>query len=157
MTAPMLSISGLRKSYAAAVLRGIDFTLALGEVHAVVGANGAGKTTLCNVICGLTAPDVGEMSIDGRSYSPASIRDSEAAGIRIVMQELNLVGNLSVAENLFFSSLPHRYGFINFPQLFEEADDVLTSTERRKRIKKETIKRRRNSYWRSVANQQTVT
>ena len=127
MTKPLLSISGLYKKYAMPVLSDVDFALAAGEVHALVGANGAGKTTLCNVICGLTPSDVGDMAIEGDPYSPSSIRDSEAAGIHVVMQELNLISSLSIGENLFFSSLPNRNGIVDFQRLFDESRDLLNS------------------------------
>lgn len=93
----------------------------------MVGANGAGKTTLCNVICGLTPSDSGDMAFRGQHYEPVSVRDSEAVGISIVMQELNLIDNLSIAENLFFTALPKRRGLIDFKRLFDESNDVLKS------------------------------
>ena len=55
------------------------------------------------------------------------MRDAENAGIRIVMQELNLIDNLSIGENLFFGALPSRRGFIDFERLFDESRDVLRS------------------------------
>jgi ribose transport system ATP-binding protein len=122
---PLLSITGLHKRYAAPVLRGVDLDIEKGEVHALVGANGAGKSTLCNIICGITAADSGAMRFSGSTHVPASVNDAEACGIRIVMQELNLIDNLSVAENLYFGSLPTYRGLINFKQLFEDASVVL--------------------------------
>lgn len=122
-----MSITGLHKSYAVPVLRGVDFELVAGETHALVGANGAGKTTLCNVIGGLTPFDSGKMAILGRPHVPMSVRDSEAAGISFVMQELNLIDNLSIGENLYFSRLPERHGLIDFERLFDDSRDVLRS------------------------------
>jgi len=63
LKSPLLSITALHKSYAVPVLRGIDLELQKGEVHALVGANGAGKTTLCNIICGITDADSGDMQL----------------------------------------------------------------------------------------------
>ncbi|MCH7821607.1 MAG: sugar ABC transporter ATP-binding protein [Proteobacteria bacterium] len=125
MSASLLSINDLHKSYAVPVLRGVDLDFAKSEVHALVGANGAGKTTICNIICGITDADGGEMQMSGVVHEPSSMRDAERAGIRIVMQEFNLIGNLSVAENLFFRSLPQRYGLIDFNSLFDDASVVL--------------------------------
>ena len=125
MPSPLLSIRGLHKSYAVPVLKGIDFELFAGEVHAIVGANGAGKTTLCNILCGLTPFDAGQLQVDGQTYLPSSLRDAESAGIRIVMQELNLIDNLSIAENLFLTTLPTRLALIDFGKLFEQAANVL--------------------------------
>ena len=122
-----MSITGLHKSYAVPVLRGVDFDLDAGEIHALVGANGAGKTTLCNIIGGLTPFDSGKMAIRGSPHAPISVRDSEAAGISFVMQELNLIDNLSIGENLYFSALPERRGLIDFERLFDDSRDVLRS------------------------------
>jgi ribose transport system ATP-binding protein len=107
------------------VLRGVNLELATGEVHALVGANGAGKTTLCNIICGITAANSGEMRMAGIMHKPVSIKDAEAAGIRIVMQELNLIDNLSIAENLYIGDLPRRRLLIDFERLFDDARQVL--------------------------------
>lgn len=125
MSPPLLSITGLHKRYAVPVLRGVDLDVAKGEVHALVGANGAGKTTLCNIICGITAADSGTMRFSGSEHVPASVNDAEACGIRIVMQELNLIDNLSVAENLYFGSLPTSRGLIDFKRLFHDASVLL--------------------------------
>ena len=125
MTVPLLSISALHKRYAVPVLRGVELTLHAGEVHALLGANGAGKTTLCNVICGLTQADSGRMLLGGQPHAPGTVNDAEAAGIRIVMQELNLIDNLSIGENLYLTSLPRRRGLIDFRQLFEKSAEVL--------------------------------
>jgi len=125
MTTPLLSISGLEKSYAVPVLKGIDLQISKGEVHALVGANGAGKTTLCNIITGLVTAENGQMFLNGEPHSPASIRSAEAAGIQFVMQELNLVDDLSVAENLYLGNLPTRGAWIDFKQLYAQATNLL--------------------------------
>lgn len=125
MPEPMFSMAGIDKSYAVPVLRDIDLSLAAGEVHALVGANGAGKTTLCNVISGVTQPDSGAMRFQGRVYQPASVSIAGDLGIKIVMQELNLIDTLSVAENLFFTALPRKRGFIDYQLLNARADDAL--------------------------------
>jgi ribose transport system ATP-binding protein len=109
------------------VLRGVNFAVEAGQVHALVGANGAGKTTLCRIICGLTAHDGGRMQIEGNPYQPESVVDAEQHGIRIVMQEPHLIDNLSIGENLYFSSLPTRRGIIDFARLFDDAREALDS------------------------------
>src|SRR5262249_17996019 len=109
--AALLQTRGLTKSYAGPVLSDVNFDLRAGEIHALVGENGAGKSTLCNIIAGLRTPDKGEMWIDEVRYAPANKRASEAAGIRIVLQELSLINNLTIAENLFFDHLPSRVGW----------------------------------------------
>ena len=125
MTPALLATTGLRKHFTVPVLSGIDLSLHPGEVHALMGANGAGKTTLCNIICGLLAPSGGSMRYRGEPYAPTSVNEAEAAGIRMVVQEPNLIDTLSVAENIYFHRLPHRNGFIHFEQLYDQARDVL--------------------------------
>ena len=125
MTPPLLSISGLYKAFAVPVLSGIDIDVSTGEVHTLMGANGAGKTTLCNIICGLVSIDSGELKYKGELYRPLSLNDSENCNVRMVMQELKLIDNLSVAENIFLSELPKKYGLINFHELYAKAKEVL--------------------------------
>ena len=122
---PLLETRGLAKSYAAPVLVDINFDLQAGEIHALVGENGAGKSTLCNIVAGLRAADKGEMRLEGHPYAPVNKRTAEAAGIRIVLQELSLINNLTIAENLFFDHLPHRTGWIRRTSLREAAHEAL--------------------------------
>ena len=78
----------------------VNFSLARGEVHALLGENGAGKSTLCSVIAGLYRPDSGEMLMDGQPIAFKSPKDALAAGVGMVYQHFRLVSNLTVAENL---------------------------------------------------------
>ena len=78
----------------------VNFSLARGEVHALLGENGAGKSTLCSVIAGLYRPDSGEMLMDGEPVAFKSPKDALAAGVGMVYQHFRLVSNLTVAENL---------------------------------------------------------
>jgi len=117
MNAPLLTTAGLRKSYGAVVLDGVDFALNPGEVHALVGENGAGKSTLAKILCGLVAPDGGSMTLRGAPYAPRSRREAGRSGVRMVMQELNLVANLTVAENICLERLPRRLGWVDYRRL----------------------------------------
>src|SRR5438045_3807691 len=98
----LLSVSGISKSYSTQVLADVALSLRPGEVHALVGENGAGKSTLARIIAGLTNSDAGQMHLGGVAFAPRTKTDSERQGVRLVMQELNLIGTLSVAENIFF-------------------------------------------------------
>ncbi len=120
-----LQIHQLSKSYAAPVLRDVTLTLAAGEVHALVGANGAGKSTLARIVAGITKPDGGDLSLDAHPYAPRGRGDAESRGVFIVMQELNQIGTLSVAENLFFNRLPRRWGFMRRRNLLDQAREAL--------------------------------
>jgi ribose transport system ATP-binding protein len=128
MSAPdsLLVVSGLGKSYTVPVLHDVHFDLRAGEVHALVGENGAGKSTLCRIISGRVQSDTGVMRLRGQPFSPSNPRAAEDAGVRMVMQELNLIGNLSIAENIFLNRLPSRWGWIDHRRLHEEASRVMS-------------------------------
>lgn len=117
----VLSVSGIGKTYAQPVLADIDLTLMRGEVLALTGENGAGKSTLSKIIGGLESPTTGQMQFQGEPYQPASRTQAEKLGVRMVMQELNLLPTLTVAENLFLDNLPRRVGWINRKRLHEDA------------------------------------
>ncbi|MBB5393322.1 MULTISPECIES: sugar ABC transporter ATP-binding protein [unclassified Herbaspirillum] len=116
-SSPLLTLSGIGKSYAAPVLEGIELQLRAGQVLALTGENGAGKSTLSKIVCGLVEASAGRMSLDGQPYAPGSRTEAEALGIRMVMQELNLIPTLSIAENLFLEKLPQRFGWIDRKKL----------------------------------------
>ncbi|MGG1943778.1 sugar ABC transporter ATP-binding protein [Trinickia sp. NRRL B-1857] len=120
---PVLTVSGVGKTYAVPVLAGIDLTLNAGEVLALTGENGAGKSTLSKIVSGLVEPTAGVMHYCGQPYAPTSRREAEALGVRMVMQELNLLPTLTIAENLFLNCLPaiKGIGWISRKRLREDA------------------------------------
>src|SRR3954462_1793561 len=104
--ASLLEVRGISKSFGAVrALQTVDFTLRAGEVHALLGENGAGKSTLIKVITGVFPRDAGIVRICGEEVAPRSAKAAVQAGIATVYQEVNLLPNLSVAQNLF---LDHR-------------------------------------------------
>ena len=123
----LLQAKNICKSYAAPVLKGIDFGVREGEVHALVGANGAGKSTLAGILSGLTMPDEGNMTLNGRSYVPVRKSEAERRGVHMVMQELSLIGTLSVAENIFLGRMPRRIGLIHYKRMHEKARQALAT------------------------------
>ena len=99
----------MSKHFGATVaLDGVDFDVAAGEIHAVVGENGAGKSTLIRILGGVWRPDRGTIRVDGAERHFASPRDAIAAGIVTIPQELRLVPALSIAENIALGDLPVR-------------------------------------------------
>jgi ABC-type sugar transport system ATPase subunit len=82
-------------------LRDVSFNAWAGEVHALCGENGAGKSTLMKVLAGAITDYEGEILLDGKALRFAGTRAAEDAGIRIIYQELNLVPQLSAADNIF--------------------------------------------------------
>jgi len=125
MSSSLLQVTGLCKSYNVPVLNDFSFDLQKAEVHALVGSNGAGKSTFARILCGLTPADEGEIQLDSGPYSPRSKRDAERAGVVMVMQELNVIATLTVAENIFMNRLPRRAGFIHYPRLNHDARQAL--------------------------------
>ncbi|HDS1695810.1 MULTISPECIES: sugar ABC transporter ATP-binding protein [unclassified Pseudomonas] len=113
----VLAASGLGKTYAQPVLGEVSLNLRAGEVLALTGENGAGKSTLSKLISGLEVPTTGHMTYRGQAYAPGSRGEAERLGVRMVMQELNLLPTLTVAENLFLDNLPSRFGWISHKRL----------------------------------------
>ena len=109
MSHPAAAVEGVTKRFGATVaLHGVDFDVAAGEIHAVVGENGAGKSTLIRILGGVWRPDRGTIRVDGAERHFASPRDAIAAGIVTIPQELRLVPALSIAENIALGDLPVR-------------------------------------------------
>jgi len=98
---PVLSCAGISKHYGGVrALRSVDWELQPGEVHALCGENGAGKSTLAKICAGISRADEGVMRLDGRPVTWSGSDEARGAGIAIILQELDLFANLSVAENI---------------------------------------------------------
>jgi ribose transport system ATP-binding protein len=103
----VLSAERVSKSFAGVkALNSVDFDLRCGEVHALMGENGAGKSTLMKILAGVHTSYDGAIQVEGHAVSFAGVRDAEAAGVAIIHQELNLVPELSVADNIFLGREP---------------------------------------------------
>jgi rhamnose transport system ATP-binding protein len=97
-----LDFASVHKSFRAVrALRGVSFSVAKGEAHAIVGENGAGKSTLLRILAGSIAPDQGELRLDGERLRLHAPRDALNRGIGVVHQEMLAFPNLSVAANVF--------------------------------------------------------
>jgi rhamnose transport system ATP-binding protein len=109
MSEPLLRLKGIQKRFTGVhALRGVDFDVQAGEIHALLGENGAGKSTLIKTIAGVHKPDEGEMYFAGQSVSFATPRDAQGRGIDVIYQELSLYPELTVAENIFMGHAPYR-------------------------------------------------
>src|SRR5450432_1320970 len=127
MTA-LLEMRGVSKSFAGVqALRDVNFTVESGQIHALVGENGAGKSTLMKVLSGVYPHGDYEGSVifDGEERRFRDINDSEALGIIIIHQELALIPLMSIAENIFLSHPPARFGVIDRDAVYRRTRELL--------------------------------
>lgn len=130
VSAPLLQMRGISKAFRGVqALKGVDFTVRAGEIHALMGENGAGKSTLIKVLTGVHPRDSGEVLLAGQSVSPQAPREAEELGISTVYQEINLIPELSVAENIMLGRQPRRFGFIDWKELHARARRALQRLE----------------------------
>lgn len=106
------------------VLRGVNFDIREGEIHALVGENGAGKSTLMNIFTGLLPKDSGEIYIDGRKTDIDSTEAASDLGIRFIHQELVDYPQLTVVENLFMNKELKKGFFLDYKKMEEEAREI---------------------------------
>ncbi len=111
----LVELRGIVKTFPGVrALDGVDFTLRAGEVHALMGENGAGKSTLIKVLTGVYPRDGGTMTLDATEIHPRTPLDAQRLGIATVYQEVNLIPELTVAENLSIGREPRRLGLIDW-------------------------------------------
>jgi monosaccharide-transporting ATPase len=124
---PIVEVVGVSKRFPGVLaLDDVSFTLAPGEVHALVGENGAGKSTLIKLLTGVYAPDSGEIRYAGAPVSFGRPLDAQAAGISTIYQEVNLVPLMSVARNLYLGREPrNRWGLVDFRRIHRDAAALL--------------------------------
>jgi erythritol transport system ATP-binding protein len=110
----VLRLEGVSKVYSGTVaVKQADFEVRRGAVNVLVGENGAGKSTLMKIVAGVEQPTAGRMLLDGEPVAFSGTSDAMSCGIGMVFQELNLFGNLSVAENVFANREVMRGGHID--------------------------------------------
>jgi ribose transport system ATP-binding protein len=123
---PAVSVRGLFKQYGSVrALDGVDLELLPGEVHGIVGENGAGKSTLMKILAGVQQPTTGQLLVRGTPVQFQSVQDALQLGIVMIHQELNLVDELSVADNIFLGREPVRFGLIDRGRCASEASALL--------------------------------
>jgi simple sugar transport system ATP-binding protein len=124
---PLLELTGATVRFGAdAALDDVSFRMFPGEVHSLMGENGAGKSTLIKAITGALALDAGMLTLDGERVEFVTPHDAQRAGISTVYQEIELLPNLSVAENLLLGREPRAYGVISQRRMRVRARAILT-------------------------------
>ncbi len=108
------------------VLHEVDFKVRTGEIHALVGENGAGKSTLMRILSGAITDYQGEIRLGGAPVRLAGPGDAEARGVAMIYQELNLVPEMSVAENVYLGREPRgRWGLVDRSRMSMAAAGIL--------------------------------
>lgn len=130
MTA-ILALDGIAKSFPGVkALDNVDFEIAEGEVHALLGENGAGKSTLIKILSGVHQADGGTMALDGKPVRFDSPQAAQASGVATIYQELLLFPELSVAENIFMGHAPKGWlGALNWSEARRRAKELLASLD----------------------------
>ncbi|WP_421617580.1 sugar ABC transporter ATP-binding protein [Brevibacillus sp. TJ4] len=127
MSSKLLEMTGVSKQFPGVyALKGVDFTLQKGEVHALLGENGAGKSTLMKILGGIYSIDEGKIVIEGKEVKINSVKDAQQYGISIIHQEIVLVPYLSIAENIYLGREPlTKAGLIDRKQMYGNAQKFL--------------------------------
>lgn len=122
----ILQMSHITKEFPGVkALDDVMLDLRRGEVHALVGENGAGKSTLMKVLSGEHTDYTGELLLDGKKVNFKGIKESEAAGIAIIHQELGLIETLNVCENIFLGNEICQNGVINWDEEYKKTAELL--------------------------------
>lgn len=125
MDGVILEMKGIQKFFSGVhALKAVDFELRAGEVHALMGENGAGKSTLIKVLCGIHKPDAGSIRYFGKDVCFSSIAESQAAGISVIHQELNMMNHLTVAQNIYIGREPKKGIMIDDAKMERDAKEL---------------------------------
>jgi len=128
ISSPLLNVKELSKAFPGVqALSSVDFEVNSGEVHCLIGENGAGKSTLVKILAGAQSPDSGSIALSGREVDFSNPLEAQQAGIACIFQELNVVGGLSIAENIVLGSEPTRYGFFDRNTALKIARQLLST------------------------------
>lgn len=122
----MLEMDHIYKSFGGVkALSDVSFFVKKGEVHALIGENGAGKSTLMKVLAGAIKKDSGTITIQGNAAEYDSPKKALEFGVSVIYQELNLVPELTVAENIFLDGILNKHGFVSWKEMYRQSEAVM--------------------------------
>lgn len=123
---PRLEMRQIQKRFGATIaLDNVGFTVAAGQVHALVGENGAGKSTLMKILSGAYKPDAGSIILDGEPFLPRNPLEARRRGVAMIYQELSLAPHLTVEENILLGMEPNKLGFIHQREVRKRTLDAI--------------------------------
>lgn len=124
-TVNAVQMQGIEKSFGSnPVLKKVDFSVKVGEVHALAGENGAGKSTLMKILQGVYTKDAGTISVAGVPVEITDTFDARKAGVGMVFQEFSLIPTLTVAQNIYLTNEPTKFGLISDSKAREMAAEL---------------------------------
>ena len=130
MKIPLLEMKNITKGFPGVLaLDNVNISVEAGECHALVGENGAGKSTLMKILSGAYQPDSGSIKIEGTNQKIDSPIKSNNLGISMIYQELNLVPEMTIAENIFLGhELTRRpFSFLDQNLMQKQSEKLLAS------------------------------
>ena len=123
---PVAEVRNASKSYGSvAALTDVSFRIQPGEVRALLGKNGAGKSTLIRLLSGAESPESGEVLLAGEVLGTNGVDAAHRLGVRTVYQELSLIGNMTIAENMFMGRWPSSFGSLSYRRMHSETKKAL--------------------------------
>ncbi|WP_301107732.1 sugar ABC transporter ATP-binding protein [Sporosarcina sp.] len=125
----MIAMNGISKSFNGnKVLEDVQFEVKPGEIHALMGENGAGKSTLMKILTGIYSRDSGEVWVKGEKVEFKNAKEAEAAGIAVIHQELNILPDLTVAENFYLGNEQTfgKSGILKTKEMNRQAEEILS-------------------------------
>ena len=109
MSEVAVRMTGITKTFGGVrALKGVDFELRKGEVHALLGGNGAGKSTVMKMLVGVNTPDEGTIEVDGHEVQIPTAQAARELGIAMIFQEFSVIPTMTVAQNVFLTREPRR-------------------------------------------------
>lgn len=127
----LLQMKDIKKTFPGVMaLKGVDFNVGYGEIHALIGENGAGKSTLMKCLLGIYPPTSGEIYFDGRLIENYNVAEALNLGISMIHQELNPILYRSIMENIWSGREPlNKFGLVDHKKMYEMTKELLKEIE----------------------------